>query len=59
MARAISRGTHVYSRMSKGYLQPLVDIQNIATVDPDITMYQGTGKITLLHWDTIINESPV
>ena len=23
-ARAVNRGTHVYSRMSKGYLQPLV-----------------------------------
>ena len=29
------------------------------TVEPDITMYQGTGKIKSLYRGIVINESPV
>ena len=41
------------------FFQKKVRILKFIQWNPDITMYQGTGKITLFYRGIVINEFPV
>ena len=50
-ARAVNRGTHVYPRMSKGYLQPLVGMSFIKP-SSEILMFSISVSTSQSCWNT-------